>query len=129
MKYRHSLNNVLHLLEAHQIEGKKILVDPYVPSKTKYGLIRESWGRTLDDLKPGNAEVLFLSRYYYCRFVVGEEVTEYVKINHKNWKDMKAFYMKFDGQSRVIDNYNQEWINVYNDEYGWQVWELDQSNK
>ncbi len=111
-------------LAFYQTMNLKILADPYVPWDENQGKINESFFRTLEDIRPGRADILVLSRSYYGRYLENPP-SLYVQKDIPNWKDVCKFYAIFAHRDRAVDPFGSRWIKVNENSRGWEIWKLE----
>ncbi len=108
-------------LARYQRNNLKILVDPYLPWDRNEGPANESFSRTLEDIRPGKADILALSRNYYSRYLE-DPPSLYVQKDIPNWKDVCKFYAVFANKDRVVDPYGKTWKKTFTSPRGWEIW-------
>jgi hypothetical protein len=111
-------------LAQYQRENLKILADPYTPWDENEGKISESFFRTIEDIRPGKAEILALSRGYYGRYLQ-DPPSLYVQKDIPNWKEVCKFYAIFAHKDRAVDPYGNRWVKVNSNPRGWEIWKLE----
>ncbi len=111
-------------LAYYQKMNLKILADPYVPWDENQGQVSQSFFRTLEDIRPGKADILVLSRSYYGRYLENPP-SLYVQKDIPNWRDVCKFYAFFAHKDRAVDPYGSRWIKVYESPWGWEIWKLE----
>ena len=110
-------------IASYQKQHKKILADPYVPWDENLGNVSVSYYRTLTDIQPGKAQVLLLSKGFYGRYLE-EPLSDYVKVDARNWPDVCRFYRIFSKGDIVVDPYGQNWKRQVTSPQGWEIWVL-----
>jgi hypothetical protein len=109
----------------YQNENLKILADPYVPWDESRGGVSASYYRTLQDIRPGNAQVLVLSKSFYSRYLK-DPPSDYVLRDAPNWREIRKFYELYADKEHAVDPYNQRWKKVFSNQHGWEIWRLEE---
>ncbi len=110
----------------YQKENLKIHADPYVPWDESLGNISASYYRTIEDIRPGNAHVLVLSKSFYSRYLT-DPPSDYVLRDAPNWREIRKFYELYADKEHTVDPYNQRWNKVFSSRHGWEIWKLEKS--
>ncbi len=111
-------------LAQYQRENLKILADPYTPWDENEGKVSESFFRTIEDIGPGKADILALSREYYGRYLQ-DPPSLYVQRDIPNWRDVCKFYAIFAHKEQAVDPYGNRWVKVHSNPRGWEIWKLE----
>jgi hypothetical protein len=111
-------------LARYQREHFTILADPYVPWDENEGKVSESFFRTLEDISPGKADILALSKNYYSRYLA-DPPSLYVQKDIPNWKEVCKFYALFTNKDQTVDSYGNRWVKVHENPRGWEIWKLE----
>ncbi len=111
-------------LARYQKENLHILADPYLPWDENQGKVSDSFYRTLEDIRPGKADVLALSKNYYSRYLA-DPPSLYVQKDIPNWREVCRFYALFADKDRTVDPYGNRWVKVHTNPQGWEIWKLE----
>lgn len=111
-------------LSRYQKENFRILADPYVPWDGNLGNVSESFFRTIEDIRPGKADILALSKNYYGRYLQ-DPPSLYVQKDIPSWRDVCKFYALFADKDRTVDPYGKTWVKVYANPRGWEIWKSE----
>jgi len=107
--------------------GEKVWVDPYLPyvSQGDKDRMEVSWEKTWSGFERGGWTIVGINKSYRDRFVVGDEPSEYVKVDIPNWRPVREFYMAFKEGSSAHGPGAVSFTRVYEDSCGQEIWVRD----
>ncbi|MBX3033506.1 MAG: hypothetical protein KF865_06220 [Bdellovibrionaceae bacterium] len=106
--------------------GGKVLVTPYTPRPLS-PLTKVHWEITDERMTEFAPSLMVMNPIrYYGRFTDGDDVSEYVKTNNKEWPQVQAFYRRFAHRNEAQTADGRTWKKLQDEELlrcGIEVWE------
>jgi len=116
------------LINSYADNGKKVLVEAYIPFRhgQKNIVHGPHLSMTLDKFKEYEPDIVAVNVHQMPRVMEGERPNEFVIIGIEDtWKDVRKYYGLFYKKKETIDPWGRNWIKIYEDSFGVQLWEKD----
>lgn len=107
----------------YQVDGKKIFIDPYVPSMEGMENVHLSWKVTKDLVASEKFDVLVLKGGHYAIYFAEPVNTSYISTYNPHWELTRSFYELFREQESTHDPQIGSWKRVDKDSCTWEIWE------
>jgi hypothetical protein len=103
----------------------KMIVEKYVPiwNWSDERITQRHLSATLEDLESIQPDLIILNRHQLWRIMDGGQPSDFNLVNRKDYKEFRKYYRLFYGNITTTDPFGGQWVVIYEDDHGTQVWE------
>ncbi|MGE0527060.1 MAG: hypothetical protein AB7G93_07275 [Bdellovibrionales bacterium] len=104
--------------------GRVFVTDPYVPfDRTRTDKkARSSWENTWARVKEVGADGVVIYWPHASGYIQPGEPSHGRQVDSPNWRDMRTFYLSFQGQEETQDPDGTRWTKQFSSNCGWEIW-------
>ena len=122
---REDVKTTYNLINSYADDGKKVLVEAYIPFRSDHENIVNGGhlSITQNKFREYEPDILAINIHQLPRIMEGDKPNNYEIIGRENYHEIREYYSLFYKKSETFDPWGVKWVKTYEDLRGVQIWE------